>query len=107
MTRVFISYRRHDCAGHAGRLYDHLVERFGDDGVFMDIDAIEPGADFGERIENAIDMCSVLIALIGDQWLDIADSGGRRRLDNPSDLVRLEIGGALRRRDIRVIPATG
>jgi streptogramin lyase len=104
MTRIFISYRRDDCAGHAGRLYDHLVERFGDDGVFMDIDAIEPGADFGERIEKAVEVCSVLIALIGDDWLDIADSGGRRRLDNPADLVRLEIVGALRRRDIRVIP---
>jgi len=104
MTRVFISYRRDDCAGHAGRLYDHLVERFGDDAVFMDIDAIEPGVDFGERIEKAIGLCSVLIALIGDDWLHITDSAGRRRLDNPADLVRLEIVGALRRSDLRVIP---
>jgi len=104
MTRVFISYRRDDCAGHAGRLYDHLVERFGDDAVFMDIDAIEPGVDFGERIEHAIGSCSVLIALIGDDWLDIKDSAGRRRLDNPADLVRLEIALALRRSDLPVIP---
>jgi hypothetical protein len=104
MIRVFISYRRDDCAGHAGRLYDHLVDRFGDDAVFMDVDAIEPGVDFGERIQNAIGSCSVLIALIGDQWLDIKDSGGHRRLDNPADLVRLEIAGALRRTDLPVIP---
>jgi hypothetical protein len=104
MARVFISYRRADCAGHAGRLYDHLVERFGDNSVFMDIDAIEPGVDFGERIEKAVGSCSVLIALIGDEWLDIADSAGRRRLDSPTDLVRSEIAGALRRSDLRVIP---
>jgi streptogramin lyase len=104
MARVFISYRRDDCAGHAGRLYDHLVERFGDDAVFMDVDGIEPGVDFGQRIEAAVGACDVLIALIGDDWLDIVDSAGRRRLDDPADLVRLEIAGALRRSDLRVIP---
>ncbi|MEY2571442.1 MAG: hypothetical protein QOE63_1792, partial [Acidimicrobiaceae bacterium] len=37
--RVFISYRREDTAGHAGRLYDTLVAKLGDDGnVFMDVD---------------------------------------------------------------------
>ncbi len=76
MSGVFINYRRHDCGGHAGRLYDHLVERFGAESVFMDIDGIEPGLDFGERIDQAIGSCALLLALIGDEWLDITDADG-------------------------------
>jgi len=40
--RVFISYRRQDARGSAGRIYD----RFADDQVFMDVDNLPPGADF-------------------------------------------------------------
>jgi formylglycine-generating enzyme required for sulfatase activity len=69
----------------------------------MDIDTIEPGLDFVEVIEQAVDSCDALIALIGRQWLTIADDAGRR-LDNPEDFVRLEIAAALAR-NIRVIPA--
>ena len=55
MGGVFISYRRDDSAGHAGRLYDRLVDEIDDDTVFMDIGTLEPGVDFGERIEQAVD----------------------------------------------------
>ena len=64
-TRIFISYRRDDASGHAGRLYDDLVERFGDDRVFIDIDTIELGVDFGDSIEQALDRCEVVLAVIG------------------------------------------
>ncbi len=104
MAGVFINYRRDDCAGHAGRLYDSLVARLGDAAVFIDIDAIEPGADFSQRIEEAVGACHLLIVLIGDDWLEIADAHGRRRLDDPADLVRLEIAAGLRRSGLRVIP---
>ena len=46
MTAIFIRYRRSDSAGQAGRLYDKLSERFGDDNVFMDVDTIDLGHDF-------------------------------------------------------------
>lgn len=104
VTSIFISYRRHDCAGHAGRLYDGLVARFGKAGVFMDIDAIEPGVDFGMRIDEAVGACSVLVVLIGDDWLEMRDERGQRRLDDPADLVRLEVATGLRRNGLRVIP---
>ncbi|MEW5958620.1 MAG: SUMF1/EgtB/PvdO family nonheme iron enzyme [Chloroflexota bacterium] len=103
MTRIFISYRRDDSAGFAGRLYDRLGAHFGPENVFMDIDAIEPGLDFVEVIEQAVSSCDVLIALIGPRWLAVTDARGRRRLDNPADFVRLEIKAALDR-NIRVIP---
>ena len=99
---IFVSYRRDDSSGHAGRLFDNLVNHFGNDRIFMDIDTIEPGEDFVTTIENAVGSCDILIAIIGRQWLS---STGRNtgRLDNPNDFVRLEIGTALRR-EIRVIP---
>ena len=104
VPRVFISYRREDSEGHTGRLFDALASRFGDEHVFMDIDTIPLGIDFARVISEAVASCDVLVAVIGRSWLTIADSSGRRRLDNPEDFVRLEIKAALER-DVRVIPA--
>ena len=54
VSRIFISYRREDAPGHAGRLYDRLTAHFGADQVFIDIDTIEPGEDFVSAIETAV-----------------------------------------------------
>lgn len=102
--QIFINYRREDSSGHAGRLYDALAERFGDEHVFMDVDAIDPGEDFTQVVNQSVGSCDVLLALIGRRWVTAADSAGRRRLDNPSDWVRVEIQTALDRSDTRVIP---
>jgi sugar lactone lactonase YvrE len=100
---VFISYRRQEASGLAGRLYDRLADRFGDDQVFMDVDTIALGVDFAEVITQALSTCQVLLAVIGPHWLTATDQDGRRRLDDPDDIVRLEIAAALER-DIHVIP---
>ena len=89
--RIFISYRRQETAWPAGRLYDLLVEHFPAEEVFKDVDNIEPGEDFVERITAAVGSCDVLLALIGPQWLTMADENGQRRLDNPEDFVRVEM----------------
>jgi len=99
---IFVSYRRDDSSGHAGRLFDRLAAHFGKDRIFMDIDTIEPGEDFVTIIEEAVSSCDILIAIIGRQWLKSA-SQNTSRLDNPHDFVRLEIATALNR-DIRVFP---
>ena len=104
MARIFISYRREESSASAGRLHDQLLEHFGRDNVFMDVDTIEPGLDFTEVIERTVALCDVLIALIGRQWLVLTEADGQRRLDNPEDFVRREIATALQR-NIRVIPA--
>ena len=101
--RVFISYRRQETAYAAGWLFDRLVDRFGREQIFKDVDSIELGDDFVEVLSTAVGSCDVLLALIGDQWLTIADDQGQRRLDDPNDFVRLEIEAALTR-DVRVIP---
>ena len=102
MARIFICYRREDSSGHAGRLYDRLGARFGDE-VFMDIDAIGPGVDFARVIDETIDTIEAVIVVIGQEWLSSADADGNRRLDDPEDLVRQEISVALAR-DVLVIP---
>jgi hypothetical protein len=101
--RVFISYRRQESSGLAGRLYDRLAARFGDDQVFMDVDTIALGVDFAEVITQAVSTCEVLLAVIGPRWLTATDEDGQRRLDDPDDIVGLEIAAALER-DVRVIP---
>jgi hypothetical protein len=103
MRKIFISYRRDDADEAAGRLSDHLVNQFGQDSVFMDVDGIAPGRDFRKVIEETLTQCDVLLGVMGRNWLDIKDESGHRRLDNESDFVRLEIASALRR-DIPVIP---
>lgn len=103
MPGIFISYRREDSAGHAGRLFDHLKPHFGKDRVFMDVAGIEPGMDFVEAIDRAVGSCEVLIVVVGKQWLTCLEPDGKRRLDNPNDFIRLEVATALRR-NVRVIP---
>jgi hypothetical protein len=101
-ARVFICYRREDSGYPAGWLSDLLAARLGGDRVFKDVDSIEPGDDFIEVITGAVRSCAVLLAVIGSRWLVAAGPEGRR-LDDPYDLVRLEIEAALAR-GVRVIP---
>lgn len=103
MPRIFISYRRNDSAGHAGRLYDRLRAHFGADQVFMDVTGIEAGTDFVETIDAAVGGCDVLIAVIGPEWARCADNAGHRRLELANDFIRLEVGSALKRK-VRVVP---
>jgi hypothetical protein len=104
VATIFLSYRRAEAGGHAaGRLYDSLIARFGEERVFMDVD-MPPGVDFVDRIQEALAQCDVLVAVIGDHWADAIDDRGRRRLDDPDDLVRLEVEAALARPDVAVIP---
>jgi hypothetical protein len=101
-TRIFLSYRREDTSGYAGRLFDALTEAFGRGAVFMDIDTLAPGQDFVHVIDAALQGCEVALVLIGPRWLTVHDQT-QRRLDSPDDLVRLEIEAALSR-GVRVLP---
>ncbi len=102
-AKVFINYRREDAAPYAGRLYDRLTARFGENQVFIDIDQIEPGEDFVEVINRKVSACDIVIVAIGPRWLSATDASGKRRLDDEEDFVRMEIVAALQRK-IRIIP---
>jgi Skp family chaperone for outer membrane proteins len=98
---IFICYRRDDSADVTGRIYDRLVDHFGPERVFMDVEAIRLGYDFRSEIDRTIKACSIVIVVIGDKWLDEVD--GKRRIDDENDRVRIEIEAALRR-EIPIIP---
>jgi hypothetical protein len=101
--RVFICYRREESAAHAGRLYDAMVNRFGESNVFMDVD-LAPGVDFVERITEVVAACQVLIVVMGRTWATVTDEEGDVRIADPEDFVRLEVETGLRRPDVTPIP---
>ncbi|HWW77406.1 MAG TPA: toll/interleukin-1 receptor domain-containing protein [Pyrinomonadaceae bacterium] len=102
-NQIVISYRREDSAAIVGRIYDRLVEKFGRDAVFKDVDSIPLGVDFRKHLDSIVAECSVLLVVVGDRWFEHSDSSGQRRLDDPHDFVRIEVESALRR-NIPVIP---
>ena len=87
----------------AGRLHDRLVQTFGRDKLFMDVDHIPAGADFVAHLNNQVAECDVVLAIIGPNWLRAKDKAGQRRLHQPDDFVAIEIAAALAR-DTLVIP---
>jgi hypothetical protein len=99
---IFISYRRADSDGWAGRLRDTLRNRFGDL-VFQDVDNIPDGEIFADVIARALKECDVALVIIGPNWAGALDEKGRRRLDQKDDWVRTETEMVLDRK-IRVIP---
>jgi hypothetical protein len=102
--RIFISYRRTDTEEIVGRLYERLIEHVVEPtAVFRDIQSIPAGEDYLQAVRVAVATADVLLAVVGPQWLDMTDSEGGRRLDDPMDLVRLEIETALDRQ-IAIIP---
>ena len=103
MRTIFISYRREDAEGQAGRLFDDLAAQFGEASVFMDVSGIAAGHDFRQVIDEHVSSCGVLLAVIGKGWLDARDEQGQCRLDDPADFVRLETVSALKR-GIPVVP---
>jgi hypothetical protein len=103
MTKIFISYRRADSEGYVGRLYDHLIQCFDKNEIFLDVGKIKPGQDFLTVIEQVVGSCDALLAVIGPGWLDVENENGIRRIDQSNDVLRLEIATALKR-GILVIP---
>ncbi len=96
--KIFISYRREDSSWFTGRIYDRLAKHFSEKQLFIDIDSIAPGDDFINYIEESVNNCDILLAVIGQRWLETIQSKSQE-----VDFVRLEISAALKN-NIRVIP---
>jgi hypothetical protein len=92
---VFLSYRRSDTQDLAGRIADRLraVPRIGR--LFIDVDGIEPGADFVARLETALAESDVCLLLIGPKWRGQHAEGAGARILEPRDFVRMEAAAAL------------
>src|SRR5262249_6761920 len=93
-----------DSRYQARMIHSAFCKAIPSDHVFMDVDSIRPGANFRKVLKGWVDECEVLVALIGPGWIDARDpKTKRRRLDNNSDFVRIEIDEALAR-GIPVVP---
>jgi hypothetical protein len=103
MPAIFVSYRRSDSRIAAGRLADDLIDAFGPEQVFRDVEAIEAGANFERAILDAVRAATVMLVVMGPTWLSARDPAGNRRLDKSQDFVRREIETALDQRT-NVIP---
>jgi tetratricopeptide (TPR) repeat protein len=103
MAGVFLSYRRNDSAGWAGRIHDSLVLRYGADGVWQDVDDLTVGSDYLPQILDNIAEADAVLIVIGPHWLDERAPDGTPRLAEPSDVLRTEIAHALKRKS-GVIP---
>ncbi len=103
MPKVFISYRREDSQHQADRIFDALKRVVPKRDLFIDIDGIPAGVDFVDHLNSQVEKCDVLLALIGPEWISTTSAGGKRRLDDPGDFVRIEIAAALKR-GIKVAP---
>ena len=101
--KIFISYRRDDSNDITGRIYDWLVQHFGPDYVFKDVDSIPLGVDFKQHLDQAVAQCSVFLTVIGTDWLFTSETAEKSRLYNSADFVRIEVESALQR-DIPLIP---
>jgi TPR repeat protein len=101
MTRIAISYRRDDSGVITGRIFDRLAAHYGRDAVFRDIDNIPPGVDFRHHIAGVLEESDILLAVVGPRWL--GSHGGRNRLDDQADPVRLEVETGLHKK-MPVIP---
>lgn len=103
MSKIFISYRRSDSRDITDRISDHLLEKFDKDELFKDVDSIPASSDFREAVREAIESSYVVLVVIGPTWASALDEEGNRRLDDPGDLVRVEVEAALKR-SVPVIP---
>ena len=101
--RIFISYRRTDAKADARSIYQRLQRDFGSRRLFIDVDTIGKGVDFRTELAAALAATSVMLVLIGKDWLTSCNDKGKRRLDDPADYVRLEIASALAAKK-RVLP---
>jgi uncharacterized protein (DUF1330 family) len=103
LTDIFISYRRGDTKPEARQLETQL-EKYFPGRVFRDMHDIDDGTDYRDVINEKVGECGALLVLIGKQWLTLEGKDGKRRLDDPGDLVVAEVAGALKRTNVRVIP---
>ena len=104
MPSIFISYRRSDSGGHAGRLFDRLRCWYAGEELFIDVNSIDWGDDFPEAIDRAIRATKVVLVVIGPDWLESINSRARR---SQVDFVRREVSIALERQAVgeaRIFP---
>lgn len=102
--KIFISYRRADSKYVVDRIRDRLIDAYGEDAIFRDIESIPLGQNFSEVLKESTTTCDVMLVAIGPQWASVTDDKGNKRLFEPNDYTRLEVEAGLTNKNILVIP---
>ena len=102
--KIFISYRRADSKYVVDRIRDRLIDTYGEEAIFRDLESIPLGQDFSGVLNEATSTCDVMLVVIGPQWVTITDDQGNKRLFEPNDYTRLEVEAGLSNKNILVIP---
>jgi hypothetical protein len=100
MPTVFLSYRRSDTGGEAGRLTDTFQQKLGDEFTFRDVSSIPPGKQSQSFLQSELAAAKTVLVLIGPDWLAELR---KRFTQSQVDYVRLEVSAALAARK-RIIP---
>lgn len=103
LVRIAISYRQNDTVQIVGRIHERLQNVFGDENVFLDFEEIKPSNNIRDAINQALDRCNVLVAVIGEKWMGSVQPDGRPALFKPDDWVHAELAAALARQ-MHIIP---
>lgn len=100
--QVFINYRRSDSINEAGRLNNDLENAFGEGFVFQDLEDIDSGTKWMDKLLQAGKNAKVILAVIGPDWLQKMDNQKSRLFDR-NDWVRKELELAIQQNK-KIIP---
>jgi hypothetical protein len=94
---IFISYRREDAWATSAKVYEELKDEFGKENIFLDVSALTHQQEWSQKIDEALDGCKIVVALVGPHWAKPSGSDRSRLLDE-KDVVRRELTRAVERR---------
>jgi hypothetical protein len=101
MSKIFFSYRPADST-IAERVLERLNSHYGRDNVITGFRSLPRELQqLRALVEKALEEVGVFVAIIGPTWA--RSRGGAHRLDDPRDIIHLEIATALAR-GIPIIP---
>lgn len=100
---IFLSYRRDDTGPYALALRSELEIRLDGVPIFLDLNRIQGGNLWAKVLDDALAKATVLIALIGQNWVgEMKD--GHSRIESADDWVRKEVARALQHPSDGVLP---
>jgi hypothetical protein len=91
--KIFISYRRATDAFGVQKVYELLVQAYGEDKVFLDRRSLEPGEDWLQSLDREVARATAVVMVFSAEWFG-PNADGTRRIDDPKDMVRRELVAA-------------
>ena len=102
-VKVFINYRRDSTGADAGRLSDALKSAFGKANVYFDVEE-PPGLEWLKEIQRRGSSATVVLVLIGRDWVEQITARATPGLRGHVDYIRREIEWASSEWSGRIIP---